>query len=64
MSTQSGPETAPPAGRPNGDRRLLSQRVDVDHGQRVGQRLKDCPVVMSLRKLFTVGRRTTGRRDG
>jgi len=31
--------------------------MDVDHGQLVGYRLKDCPVVIGLHELSPIGRR-------
>jgi hypothetical protein len=37
--------------------------VDVDHGQLVGRRLKDCPVGVRLHELLQVGQHATGRRD-
>jgi hypothetical protein len=41
-----------------------SEAVDVDHGQLVGRRLKDCPVVVGVDNLAPVNRRATGGRDG
>jgi hypothetical protein len=43
---------------------MPSEAVDVDVGQLVGRRLKDCPVVVDLHELSPVGRRATGGRDG
>ena len=43
---------------------MPSEAVDIDVGQLVGRRLKDCPVVVDLHELSPVGRRATGRRDG
>jgi hypothetical protein len=42
---------------------MRSEAVDVDHGQFVGRRLKDCPVVIGLHERLPVGRRSKGRRD-
>ena len=42
---------------------MPSEAVDIDVGQLVGRRLKDCPVVVDLHELSPVGRRATGRRD-
>jgi len=43
---------------------MPSEAVDIDVGQFVGRRLKDCPVVMGLHELAPVGGRATGGRDG
>jgi hypothetical protein len=43
---------------------MPSDAVDVDHGQIVGRRLKDCPIVMDLHELSPIDRLATGRRDG
>jgi hypothetical protein len=37
--------------------------VNVDHGQLIGRRLKDCPVVMDLDELALVGRRASSGRE-
>ena len=43
---------------------MPSEAVDIDVGQLVVRRLKDCPVVMYLHELSPGGRRATGGRDG
>jgi hypothetical protein len=44
--------------------RRRSEAVNIDHGQLVGRRLKDCPVVVGVDNLAPVNRRATGWRDG
>jgi hypothetical protein len=42
---------------------MPSEAVDVDVGQLVYPSLKDCPVVVDLHELSSVGGRATGGRD-
>jgi len=62
-SAQAGLDTTLLAGRPRRGMECCSQAVNVDHGQLVGRRLKESPVVVDLHELSPVGRRTTGGRD-
>ena len=43
---------------------IPSEAADVDHGQFVGRRLKDCPVVVDLHELSPVGGWPAGGRHG